>query len=197
MPPKMAHVVLASVAAGILIFCAWWFLVRKDPLKEGFEADGPALPSGVPSGGGGVPGTDSLATLQFLNIHQAGSFEFAQPETELADERFEKAKRRLPQHSLVSGVYTDQQRRKLQDKISRRPFCTRKTRSWRTQFSDNLRGDVRPLHKNNWNIMRPQRANYDVDLHQGALGTVSGHGRWDSDIQVPENYFDDIALPPS
>jgi hypothetical protein len=188
---KMA---LGGVGVAILVFCAWWFVIRKHSLVESFTADATTPPATAATGG--LP-TDSLATLQFLNIHQATNFEFVQPQAELADERFEKAKRRLPQHSLVSGVYTDQQRRRLQDKISRRPFCTRKSRSWRTEFSDQLRGDVRPVHKNNWNIMRPQRANYDIDLHSGALGTVSGHGKWDSDIQVPDNFFDDVALPDS
>jgi hypothetical protein len=183
-----------GVGVAILVFCVWWFVIRKRSLVESFTADTATPPTTVATGG---LQTDSLTTLQFLNIHQAANFEFVQPQAELADERFEKAKRRLPQHSLVSGVYTDQQRRRLQDKISRRPFCTRKSRSWRTEFSDQLRGDVRPVHKNNWNIMRPQRANYDIDLHNGALGTVSGHGRWDSDIQVPDNFFDDVALPDS
>lgn len=78
--------------------------------------------------------------------------------------------------------------------LVRRPYCGRRTRSWRQEFGDTLRGDVIPKEKEgDWNMMRLGRSNPNSDLHPGALGALSGQGRWNSVESVPENVFDGMA----
>lgn len=110
-----------------------------------------------------------------------------------ADERFNAAKRKNEEHKLKKGIFPAKKKRQLLEALIRRPFCGRRVRSWRTQFSDSLRGDVIPKNKDNsWSMMRIGRSDPMVDLHQGALGPLSSTGRWVSDENVPENTFDDM-----
>lgn len=110
------------------------------------------------------------------------------------EERFAAAKRKTEEHGLKPGVLPNKKRRELVEALVRRPFCGRRTRSWRTEFSDNLRGDVVPKNTNNsWSMMRIGRTDPSKDLHPGALGTMSGlSGQWVSEKIVPENVFEDV-----
>ena len=113
------------------------------------------------------------------------------------DERFEAAKRKSEAHGMHPGIMPNKKRRQLVEALVRRPFCGRRTRSWRTEFSDNLRGDVVPKNLNNeLGMMRIGRSDPSIDLHPGALGQVSGiNGRWLSTESVPDNAFDDVDGP--
>lgn len=108
------------------------------------------------------------------------------------NERFEEAKRNVVEHRLKPGVYSLKKRRKLVENLLRRPFCGRRVRSWRTENSDYLRGDVRPrVNKGSSNLIRSAKSNPEIDLHPGALGPVAGmHGRWTSEENVPANIFE-------
>lgn len=110
------------------------------------------------------------------------------------DERFEAAKRKPEEHGMHPGIMPLKKRRQVVESLVRRPFCGRRTRSWRTEFSDNLRGDVVPkMLNNNLGIMRVGRSDPSIDLHPGALGQMSGsNGRWLSTQSVPENAFTDM-----
>lgn len=112
------------------------------------------------------------------------------------DERFQAAKRRTQEHGLRPGVLTQKRRRELTEALVRRPFCGRRTRSWRTEFSDTLRGDVVPKNTEQgggMGMMRIGRADPTKDLHPGALGQMSGlSGRWVSEENLPDNAFDDL-----
>lgn len=111
------------------------------------------------------------------------------------DERFQAAKRRTQEHGLRPGMLTNKRRRELTEALVRRPYCGRRTRSWRTEFSDTLRGDVVPKSKDagGMGMMRIGRADPDKDLHPGALGQMSGlSGRWVSEENIPDNAFDDL-----
>lgn len=110
------------------------------------------------------------------------------------DERFQSCKRKVEEHKLKPGIFPNKKRRQLVEALVRRPFCGRRTRSWRTEFSDNLRGDVIPKNmNNNWSMMRLGRTDPTKDLHPGALGTMSSTtGLWNSVETVPENVFDGL-----
>lgn len=109
------------------------------------------------------------------------------------DERYNAAKRKTEEHKLKPGILPTKKRRELMEALIRRPYCGRRTRSWRTQFSDNIRGDVVPKNKDNsWSMMRVGRSDPTIDLHPGALGMNSSKGQWVSDENIPENMFDDL-----
>jgi hypothetical protein len=110
------------------------------------------------------------------------------------DERFTAAKRKTEEHGLKPGVLTNKKRRQLVEALVRRPFCGRRSRSWRTEFSDSLRGDVVPKIRNNtMGMMRMGRSDPSVDLHPGALGPMSGlSGQWVSEENIPDNQFDEV-----
>lgn len=104
------------------------------------------------------------------------------------NERFEASKRKTLQHKVRVGVYTNEQRRKLVETLLRRPHCGRRVRSWRTENSDFLRGDVRPKPQRGTNLIRSAKSNPEVDLHPGALGPMSGlSGLWLSEENLPGN----------
>ena len=110
------------------------------------------------------------------------------------DERFQAAKRKTEEYGMRQGIMPNKQRREKIEALVRRPFCGRRTRSWRTEFSDTLRGDVIPKQRNNdLGMMRLGRSDPTKDLHAGALGQVSGlNGRWVSTENIPDNLFDDV-----
>ena len=87
------------------------------------------------------------------------------------------------------------QRRRVVESLVRRPYCGRRTRSWRTEFSDSLRGDVVPRNvTSNLGIMRVGRSDPLKDLHPGALGQMSGlAGQWVSEENIPDNAFDEFG----
>ena len=118
----------------------------------------------------------------------------ATKQIQTVDERYNAAKRKVDEHKMKPGVFTNKKRRELVENLVRRPFCTRRTRSWRTQFSDSIRGDLVPKNlENSWSMMRIGRSDPAVDLHPGALGPMSGlSGRWVSDENIPDNMFDDV-----
>lgn len=112
------------------------------------------------------------------------------------DERFREAKRSVAEHKLKNGVYTSAQRRKLVEALLRRPPCGRRVRSWRTENSDYIRGDVVPRAQGqSTNLVRSAKNNPNVDLHPGALGPMAGmQGQWLSEENIPENLFEDTAI---
>lgn len=117
-------------------------------------------------------------------------------QVQTVNERFDAAKRRTEEHKLKPGVFPNKKRRELVEALVRRPYCGRRARSWRTAFSDTMRGDVVPknLDKGGMGMMRVGRSDPSVDLHPGALGPMSGlSGRWVSEENIPDNLFDDIT----
>lgn len=113
-------------------------------------------------------------------------------QVQTVNERFDAAKRKTAEHRLTPGVYTKDQRRKIVETLLRRPACVRRVRSWRTENSDILRGDVIPKTVDGWGVLKIGGHNPSIDLHPGALGPMSGmEGQWLSDENVPSNLFDD------
>jgi hypothetical protein len=112
------------------------------------------------------------------------------------NERFDAAKRSAYENKMRTGVYNNKERRRLIEKLLRRPYITRRVRSWRTENSDILRGDVRPVvTAASTNILRSAKSNPDVDLHPGALGPLAGKaGLWLSDADVPDNVVEDVEF---
>jgi hypothetical protein len=112
------------------------------------------------------------------------------------NERFDAAKRSTYENKMRVGVYNNKERRRLIEKLLRRPYVTRRVRSWRTENSDILRGDVRPVVTTaSTNILRSAKSNPDVDLHPGALGPLAGKaGLWLSEADVPDNVVEDIEF---
>lgn len=109
------------------------------------------------------------------------------------NDRYDAAKRKTDEHKLKKGVMSSARRRRLVESLVRRGNCGHRTRSWRTAFSDTLRGDVIPKSQSSWSVMRIGRSDPAVDLHPGALGPLSGRsGQWVSDSNIPENAFDDL-----
>jgi hypothetical protein len=109
------------------------------------------------------------------------------------NDRYETARRSTYENKMHSGVHTNKERRKLIEKLLRRPYCGRKVRSWRVENSDPVRGDIVPRGgRVSSNIMRSAKGNPDIDLHPGALGPLAGKsGMWLSDENIPGNMFDD------
>ena len=109
------------------------------------------------------------------------------------DDRYQAAKRNMVEFKMKKGVYSNKQRRQLVETLLRRPPCGRRVRSWRTENSDFLRGDVRPKSKSgNTNLIRSAKNNPEIDLHPGALGPMAGmQGLWLSE-DLPGNIFQDM-----
>ena len=112
------------------------------------------------------------------------------------NDRFRAAKRNVVEHKMKNGVYTNKQRRQLVENLLRRPPCGRRVRSWRTENSDFLRGDVRPKNRaESTNILRSAKNNPEIDLHPGSLGPMAGmHGLWLSEENLPGNIFQDVEV---
>lgn len=112
------------------------------------------------------------------------------------DDRYRAARRNVVEFKMKNGVYTNKQRRQLVETLLRRPPCGRRVRSWRTQNSDFLRGDVRPkASTQSSNIIRSAKNNPDADLHPGALGPLAGmQGQWLSEENIPGNLFQDVEV---
>ena len=110
------------------------------------------------------------------------------------NDRFRAAKRNVVEFKMKNGVYTNKQRRQLVESLLRRAPCGRRVRSWRTENSDFLRGDVRPKGTSqSSNIIRSAKNNPDIDLHPGALGPMAGlKGQWLSEENLPGNIFADL-----
>lgn len=179
---------------------------RRRPIantEEYFEAPpagAAAAPAGAapPSPDGGY---DLQAAIQFsdVTLSAAQREEFRDvretaKQIQGVEERFQAAKRSSEEHGMRPEVMPVPQRRKVLEALVRRPYCGRRTRSWRTEFSDSLRGDVVPRNvTNTLGMMRLGRSDPTKDLHPGALGQMSGReGQWLSDESVPDNAFDDL-----
>jgi hypothetical protein len=109
------------------------------------------------------------------------------------NERFDAAKRKLTENRLRPGIHTNKERLKMVNNLLRRSHCSRRVRSWRTENSDILRGDVIPKRtSSSWGMMRAGRSNPDIDLHPGSMGLVSGQGgKWLSEEICPDNAVND------
>ena len=103
-------------------------------------------------------------------------------------------KRTVVENKMKQGVYTNKQRGQLVETSLRRPPCGRRVRSWRTENSDFLRGDVRPKsNTDSTNIVRSAKNNPQIDLHPGSLGPMAGmEGQWLSEENLPGNIFQDV-----
>lgn len=166
-----------------------------DPLSSGL----PQKPS--PPAAAETPGSVSLqSVIDFsdVTITEAQRKEWQERQDnarqiQSVNERFDAAKRKTDEYKLKPGILPTKKRRQLVESIIRRPYCGRRTRSWRTEFSDTLRGDVVPKGPSSWSMMRVGGADPAVDLHPGALGPMSGlSGQWVSDADIPDNTFDDF-----
>lgn len=112
------------------------------------------------------------------------------------NERFDAAKRTVTEDRLRHGVYDNQERRRLVEALLRRPQCGRRVRSWRTENSDTLRGDVVPRNTSSWGMLRAGHSNPQIDLHPGALGPMAGlQGQWLQAEPIADNAFDDLPQP--
>ena len=169
-----------------------------DDDAEWFEGDGAAAAGDA----AGAPAYDLQAALDFsdLTLSDREREEFRQVresarQIQTVDERFAAAKRRSEEHGMRPEVMPLAQRRRVVESLVRRPYCGRRTRSWRTEFSDSLRGDVVPRNvTSTLGIMRVGRSDPMKDLHPGALGQMSGlAGQWVSDENIPDNAFDEFA----
>lgn len=108
------------------------------------------------------------------------------------NERFDAAKRKVADNRLRPGMHSTKERRRIVDNLLRRPHCSRRVRSWRTENSDTLRGDVVPKRTSAWGMLRAGRSNPDIDLHPGSMGILSGlGGRWLSEEIVADNDISD------
>jgi hypothetical protein len=138
--------------------------------------------------------SDVLVTDAAREEANAVASDAAQIQT--VNQRFAAAKRSVTENKLTTGVYNTKQRRKLVETLLRRPQCARRIRSWRTENSDYLRGDVRPRGtQGSSNLMRSAKSNPEIDLHPGALGPLSGmSGRWLSEEGLPGNVVPDGEL---
>lgn len=116
-------------------------------------------------------------------------------QVESVNDRFEAAKRKGTENRLKPGVYDTKGRRKIIEALLRRPHCGRRTRSWRTENSDIIRGDVIPKsNTTSWGLMGVGGKNPDVDLHPGALGPMAGlQGKWLAEENVASSIFDGNA----
>ena len=110
------------------------------------------------------------------------------------DDRFQAAKRKVVECRMKNGVYSNKQRRKLVENLLRRPPCGRRVRSWRTENSDYIRGDVRPKGSgDSSNLVRSAKNNPQIDLHPGSLGPMAGlEGQWLSVENLSGNIFQDV-----
>ena len=99
---------------------------------------------------------------------------------ETIDERYKAAKRKTPEDKMTRGIYSSGEKRRLVEKLIRRPSQKTNTRPklWRHEFSDRLRGDVVPTHQNKWEINKtPLTAE---DSPQGIFTTMQS-GVWAAD----------------
>ena len=156
------------------------------PEEEGFELPPPPPPSTNNDSTGAVQqsaptamSAQNLIDFSDITITEAQRKEWQDTQQnakqmQSVNERFDAAKRKTDEYRLKPGVMPQKKRRQLVEYIIRRPYCGRRTRSWRTAFSDTLRGDVVPKGQSSWNVMRIGRSDPAVDLHPGALGPMSG-----------------------
>lgn len=113
-------------------------------------------------------------------------------QVQTVNERFDAAKRKVTDNRLRPGMHSSKEKRRLMDNLLRRPHCSRRVRSWRTENSDTLRGDVVPKNTSSWGMLRAGRSNPDIDLHPGSMSLLSGlGGRWLSEEIVADNDIDD------
>ena len=196
------QLVLCVACTLVIVYLLYNTLCRVEG-DEGDEADG-GVETFEPSSSSPPPPTtptpeyDLQAALDFsdLTVSDQQHEEFREvqqnaKQIKSVDERFEAAKRKSEEHGMHPGTMPNKKRRQLVEALVRRPFCGRRTRSWRTEFSDNLRGDVIPKNLNNdMGIMRIGRSDPSIDLHPGALRQVSGiKGCWLSEELVPDTAF--------
>lgn len=200
---------VASVACWLLYFL--WYRDTYDhhhphrrsathhfPLTEGLEntASTPEEESAAAK-----KNLDEQAAIDFSDVmldpaerSDAQTAEANRRQIEGINERFEGAKRRAltnQDRGLRVNHTNPKDRWRLVQTLLRRPPCGRRVRSWRTENSDTLRGDVVPNNPSSWGMMRSARSNPQADLHPGALGQLSGSGRWNSTELLPENVIVD------
>ena len=180
--------------------------LKKQPYNvkpERFEAQPPATATAPAPTEESPPAIDLQVAMDFSDVtvpeaeRSGNAVDTANAEQlQTIDERFKAAKRNIAEHKLKNGVYTSGQRRKLVEALLRRPQRGRRVRSWRTENSDYLRGDVIPKASGqSTNLVRSAKNNPVADLHPGALGPMAGmQGQWLSEENIPGNLFEDTAI---
>jgi hypothetical protein len=169
-----------------------------EPL-EGFEREGPDPPDDPPAGVAPPTGVQALIDLSdvLTGAEQRDAVRRAEENAEQiqsVNDRFNAAKRRVVEHKLRPGTVNNKERRKIVEALLRRPHCARRVRSWRTENSDTLRGDVIPKSTSSWGMMKAGRTNPAIDLHPGAMGLMSGlRGQWLSEENIPDNVIEDAT----
>lgn len=198
MPPPQVMLLLLAAAAAV----AYYLWARDGAYAPGYYYnegldDPPAAPAPASAP---APPVDAQAAVDFSDVlvdpadrSEAQAAEANRQQIESVNERFEGAKRRTlnDKDCLRVGHTNPKDRWRLVQTLLRRPPCGRRVRSWRTENSDTLRGDVVPNNPSSWGMMRSARANPQADLHPGALGQLSGTGRWNSTELLPENVIVD------
>lgn len=205
---------LAAAAVIIVLYIAYWIQLtsyneqprrpscrhqqRYPKYAEYFDeepnnnATSPALPE--------PPPVNLQETIDFSDVfvtdknrEELGNATQDKNQIQTINDRFRAAKRNVVEFKMKNGVYTNKERRQLVETLLRRPPCGRRVRSWRTENSDYLRGDVRPKASGSTNLIRSAKNNPDVDLHPGALGPMAGmEGQWLSEENLPGNIFQDV-----
>lgn len=158
------------------------------------EGEGAAQTQSPPSGPdqSAIDFSDILVTDE--SKEESRRLQSDKDQIQTVNDRFNSAKRNVVEHKMKNGVYTNKQRRQLVENLLRRPPCGRRVRSWRTENSDFLRGDVRPKYRSDsTNIIRSAKNNPEIDLHPGSLGPMAGmQGLWLSEENLPGNVFQDV-----
>lgn len=172
---------------------------EEDEEEDAWDGNAPLEPY-VPQAAAAASKQDVLDFSEVLVTEdqrqetEKGQADAAQIQT--INDRFQAAKRRVTENRLEVGVQNTQKRRKVIEQLLRRPNCSRRVRSWRTENSDYLRGDVRPkVRSGSTNLIRSAKNNPDIDLHPGALGPVAGmNGLWLSEENLPGNLVPDAYV---
>lgn len=154
----------------------------------------PAAPAAAPAPPPSVQALLDLSDILVGEDERAAMRCAAENAEQIQDvnERFNAAKRRTVENKLRPGTVNNKERRRIVEALLRRPNCARRVRSWRTENSDTLRGDVIPKNASSWGLMKTGRSNPAVDLHPGAMGFMSGlQGQWLSEENIPDNAVDD------
>lgn len=96
------------------------------------------------------------------------------------NERFQSAKKPVPEGRLTKGVLTQKQRVERLNIMIRRPDTAAKRRQWRDEFRDYFRGDPVPSHRNT-----EMRLRNDGESLPGALSCNDNAGKWGGSNSTP------------
>lgn len=122
--------------------------------------------------------------LQFSEIRDAARQQQAVgPKSEARptiNERFQSAKKPVPEDRLTKGVLSQKQRIERLNIMIRRPETAAKRRQWRDEFRDYFRGDPVPTHRK-----EELRLRNDGEPLPGALSCHDDVGKWGGSNSTP------------